>query len=308
MMFGLAEEFEYVQCDACATLYIARVPQDLADYYSTKYYSFDMDPEAVMGRPGVAQAVRALGRSVIFGRDRLAPLARRIPVRQLHTTIALFETVRLAGLPRGRSSAVLDVGCGSGALVYALSLVGVRTVHGVDPFNEGDREFRTGACVLSRGLEEVEETYDLIMLHHSLEHVPDPRATLAAARTRLREGGRVLVRMPTVSSEAWDRYGNSWMQLDPPRHLTVFSRPGMEIASTDAGLRVVAEVDDSTSFQFWASEQARAGIPLAAGNSHFLHPDKSSFTAAQIRAWEREAQALNAQRRGDQVAWVLEAA
>ncbi len=308
MMFGLDEVFPYRRCPGCSSLYIDTVPADLGDYYSTKYYSFDMDPQQVMGRPGIAQAVRAVGRSVLFGRNLAGGrVVRRIPVRQLQTTVDLFRAVRLAGLTRGPASRVLDVGSGSGALVYALSLVGLREVVGVDPFNEDDREFDTGARVLSCGLEDVTGTFDLVMMHHSLEHVPDPRETLAQARRVLNPGGRILVRMPTVSSAAYERYGTAWMQLDPPRHLTVFSRAGMSSATAAAGLRIVAAQDDSTSFQFWASEQALAGVPLVAENSHFLHPGRSAFSTSQIRAWEQESAVLNSQSRGDQVAWVLEA-
>lgn len=135
MMFGLDETFTYDRCADCGTLYIRVVPATLADYYSTKYYSFDLDPEAVVGRPGVRQGVAAIGRSIMTGHGVLGRVAHRLaPVRQVQTTLAMFGSVRTAGLPRGASSRVLDVGCGSGALVYAMSLAGL-DVTGVDPFN-----------------------------------------------------------------------------------------------------------------------------------------------------------------------------
>lgn len=309
MMFGLDESFRYGRCPDCASLFIQEVPDDLADYYSTKYYSFDLDPQSVMGRPGVSQAVALMGRSVLLGHNVLGRFVRRlVGVRQVQTTMALFESVRLAGLPRGKESRVLDVGSGSGALVYALSLVGLSEVTGVDPFNESDRVFDTGAQVLRRDLSEVQGEYDLIMLHHCLEHVPSPRETMEQVRRLLAPGGRVLVRMPTVSSEAFERYGTSWLQLDPPRHLTIFSRIGMERLCADGDLVIVELSDDSTAFQFWASEQARAGVPLVSETSHFVNPGKSAFSAGRLRDWEKEAAALNAQGRGDQAAWVLTSA
>lgn len=309
MMFGLDESFRYARCADCASLFIQEIPLDLVDYYSTKYYSFNLDPEAVIGRRGVAQAVGLVGRSVLLGHNVIGRGVRRaIGVRQVQTTMALFESVRLAGLPRGRESRVLDVGSGSGALVYALSLVGLREVTGIDPFNETDRTFDTGAQVRARDLSEVQGSYDLVMLHHCFEHVPDPRETLNQVRRVLAPGGRVLVRMPTVSSEAFERYGTSWMQLDPPRHLTVFSRLGMERLCARVGLLIKELSDDSTAFQFWASEQARSGVSLVSDTSHFVHPDRSAFSADQIRAWEKEAASLNARGRGDQAAWVLTSA
>ena len=307
-MFGLGESFRYGRCRECGSVFIAEVPGDLADYYSSKYYSFDIDPEALMGRPGVSRAVAALGRSTLFGRRLLSRAVRRtVAVRQVRTTLALFESVALAGLSRGHESRVLDVGCGSGALVYALSLAGLHDVAGVDPFVDADRTFDTGARLLRKDLPEVDGVFDLIMLHHSLEHVPSPRSTMREVRQRLAPGGRVLVRMPTVSSAAFERYGSSWMQLDPPRHLTVFSREGMQRLCADLHLHVERVQDDSTSFQFWASEQVQNGIPLVSERSHFVDPRASSFSAARLRGWDQEARALNRAGRGDQAAWVLTA-
>jgi hypothetical protein len=95
------------------------------------------------------------------------------------------------------------------------------------------------------------------------------------------------------------------MQLDPPRHLTLFSRLGMERLCARAGFTITEVRDDSTAFQFWTSEQVRAGVPLISDTSHFVHPSRSAFTSRQIREWEKEAESLNARGRGDQAAWVL---
>ena len=39
-MFGTGEPFAYFQCAACGCLQIARIPDNLADYYGDGYYSF----------------------------------------------------------------------------------------------------------------------------------------------------------------------------------------------------------------------------------------------------------------------------
>lgn len=304
MMYGDDESFSYAQCADCRSVFIMEVPSNLADYYSERYYSFKRDPQVVMGRPGVAQALSVVGRSILFGRRLVGVGVRRaLPVRQAQTVISLFESVRLAGLSQGQQSRLLDVGSGSGDLVYALSLTGL-SVTGVDPFGT-DRAFDTGATLRNATIDDLDDEFDLIMMHHALEHVPDPHHTMTRVRELLAPGGRVLVRMPTVSSEAFDRYGAKWMQLDPPRHLTLFSRIGMQRLCSRAGLVVRQAIDDSTGFQFWASEQAQVGTALVSPSSHFVDPRSSRFSRTQIRAWDREANALNRAGRGDQVAWVL---
>lgn len=308
-MFGLDESFDYLECPGCASLYIRTIPDDLPDYYSTKYYSFEVDPEQAMGRFPASLAVRAVGHSVIFGSGIAArTIARASGRRQVQTLCTLFDSVRRAGLPSGRASRILDVGAGSGTLVYALGRAGLTDVTGIDPFNSGDRTFDTGGRILKRSLDEVEETFDLVMLHHSFEHVPDPSETLAQVERVLAPGGRVLVRMPTVDSEAFATYREHWIQLDPPRHLTLFSRKGMATLAGRAGFRITETFDDSSSFQFWGSEQSERGTAMVAEDSHFMNPGRSGFDRARIRAWERRSEELNACSHGDQAAWVLERA
>jgi SAM-dependent methyltransferase len=307
VMFGLDEKFNYACCPGCGSLYITTIPDDLADYYSTKYYSFDIDPEEAMGGRLAARAVATIGRSVLFGSGRLADaLVRATGRRQVQTLATLFTSVRRAGIPQGRETRILDVGAGSGSLVFALGLAGLADVTGIDPFNAGDRTFSTAGRVLRRSLADVEGRFDLVMLHHSFEHVPDPAATLDEVAAVLAPGGRVLVRMPTVDSEAYAHYGTDWIQLDPPRHLTLFSRPGMAAVAERTGFRVVSTFDDSSSFQFWGSEQVRQGVAMTAENSHFMDTSRSGFTAAEVRAWERRSAELNDCSRGDQAGWVLE--
>jgi SAM-dependent methyltransferase len=307
MMFGWDESFTYLTCAECGTVWLPEVPDDLGRYYPEDYYSVDTDPEHALGRPGVRQFASAVARSVLFGSSRLASTARRaVRMRQFHSYVTVLEGIAAAGMPKGKETRVLDVGCGSGIMIYALALAGVKAPMGVDPFAPADRTFDNGALLVRRELDDVEGTFDLIMFHHSLEHVPDPAASLTAAMTKLAPGGRILARMPTVSGEAYEKYGAAYYGLDAPRHITIPSRAGVEALAERVGLRVVRTRDDSTSAQFWASEQVRRGIPLMAPNSHMVSERESPFTKAEIAEWNERARALNEIDRGDQAAWVLE--
>jgi SAM-dependent methyltransferase len=305
-MFGRDESFTYLVCADCGTLALEEMPEDMGQYYPEDYYSIDTDPEVALGRPGVRQFATSVARSILFGRRTVASAAQRVVrMRQFHSFVSVVDSVAFAGLPAGRSSAVLDVGCGSGIIVYALALAGIRSSLGVDPFAPADRTFDTGARLLRRDLGEVEGAFDLVMFHHSLEHVPDPGASLEAAKGLLSPGGRILVRMPTVSSDAYREYGADWVQLDAPRHVALFSRPGVDALAARHGLRVAQVRDDSTSLQFWGSEQVRRSIPYVAPASHLISERDSIFTDDQIASWEARAVRLNAAGRGDQAAWVL---
>jgi hypothetical protein len=115
----------------------------------------------------------------------------------------------------------------------------------------------------------------------------------------------VRLRVPTVSAEAWTRYGADWVQFDAPRHLYLHSHASLAAVAAQAGLAVVSQVCDSTGFQFWGSEQYRRGIALDAPTSYAVDPAASGFSPAEIAGFEAAARALNAAGRGDQIDVVL---
>jgi SAM-dependent methyltransferase len=259
-----------------------------------------------MGAPVVRQFAQLVIGSALWGRGMLSGLATAvIPRRQLRTLVSVLGSIRQAGLVNGKQTSVLDVGCGSGMLVFALGLAGVKDVIGVDPFMSGGRDLSTGGQLRRQDLSEVEGSYDLIMFHHSLEHVPDPEASLREALRRLTPRGRVLVRMPTPSSHAFETYRAGWVSLDAPRHFVVLSRQGMGTLCERLGAAVLSVTDDSTGFQFWGSEQYLRGIPLMDPRSVMVKPGAAPFSKAQRQGWEKQALALNRAGRGDQAAWVI---
>ena len=82
--------------------------------------------------------------------------------------------------------------------------------------------------------------FDAIVFNHSLEHVDDPAAAVAAAARLLRPGGLLAIAVPNFGS--WHRrlFRSAWFQLDLPRHLQHFDRASLAGLSERAGLRPVA--------------------------------------------------------------------
>jgi len=178
-MFGIEADFDYSICAGCGSLALVSIPEDLAAYYPTNYYSVDLDPERALGAPGIRQFAQMVTGSVLWGRGAVSGAATAvIPRRQLRTLVSVLHSIRRAGLVNGRATRVLDVGCGSGMLVFALGLAGMKDVAGIDPFLSGERDLSTGGRLRRQDLSQVEGHYDLIMFHHSFEHVPDPEAVL----------------------------------------------------------------------------------------------------------------------------------
>lgn len=295
--------YDYAQCDACQSLQIVTIPPDLDRYYT------DDDLTPPPSGPLRAHMQRLRDAYLLWGHDPgLAPiqrwLGRWLAVHHPEPAGASLGSLRIT-----RSARVLDVGCGHGVLLNRLAALGFAHLTGVDPFTRlaSPRGWRFVPGTLD-ALPASLGPWDVIMLHHSLEHVPDPAATLRAARARLAPGGVCIVRTPVIPCAAWDHYRIHWVQIDAPRHLFIASRAALSDLAGAAGLRLTRMVADSTAFQFWGSAQAQRGIPLDAAWSYAVHPARSAFRPAQLRAFERAAQHLNRIDQGDQVAAYLAAA
>ena len=285
MMFGTRELFEYQECIDCGTIQRLSDVADEGRFYPDGYYSF-----ARPSRNSRIIAIRdahALGTKSILG--AVASLVRYDPIVGVIGDFGIDP-----------SSRVLDVGCGAGKLLHRMSAAGFKNLTGVDPFVS---EPTSGAVTIHKSdLQTMSGEFDFIMFNHSLEHVPDPVQNLGNARKLLSPEGRILVRIPTSSSDAWTEYGPDWVQLDAPRHIVIPSRKGMSALAERCGLSVRQSIDDSTAFQFWGSEMYRKSKPLASSQPNDV------FSRHELRRFAKRAAKLNIERRGDQTAFLLTAA
>lgn len=304
MMFATHVEFLYHECADCRSLQISEIPnvETLARHYPENYYSLrkiGATDEAVFTAP-----------PVISLRDRMKKWRDQHALGVNHPIGAILEIFRpalgatryLAAIKiRRLTDRILDVGCGANTeILEKLAGVGFKNLLGCDPFISADVSILAGVKILKRTAREIEGKFDIVMFHHSFEHLPDPRETLIAVKKLLSSGGICLIRMPTPSSDAYETYGPNWVQLDPPRHLILPSRSGMKILANECGFLLERVVDDSSRFQFTASELYLRDVPLQEQHDGF-------FSNEALKAYDRQSEVLNATHRGDQAAFVLRA-
>jgi len=279
MMLGFGDEFIYFKCESCGCLQISEQPENLARYYPASYYSFDVEESGFKAL--VRDWLTLNGPSLLFGSKNWF---KRGNWRSVATV--------------PRNARILDVGCGAGSFVRQLSRLGFSDLTGLDPFIEASRVYSSNVRLIKGQLENLTGSFDVVMLHHSLEHMWDQVGAATKIRSLLSDGGQAIIRVPTVDSYAWERYYTNWANLDPPRHFYLHSRVSIRELLENSGFVVEQIIDDANEFGIVGSENAR------------LNRSTVCKTPLPDGSWKTDVariDVLNSSQRGDQISLVARA-
>ncbi len=224
-MLGTPGAFEVAVCADCGsgTTFPILEPEQLAALYPDAYGPYaETDGGLVQA---ISKAIRARQGRLALSRFPLKAIAARAPGRGL------------------------DVGCGRGDLAAEFVDRGW-TMVGVEPSpNACDAARARGVEARVGTLATVElepGAYDMIVFQHSLEHTLDPAGDLEKVLAALAPGGLLAVTVPNFGNWQARRFRDRWFHLDLPRHRTHFTRDGLRLLATHAGLEV-QEIGTSTS-------------------------------------------------------------
>ena len=292
-MYGAAGVFSYLECAACGCLQLQNCPPDMAPWYPPDYCSYG--PVKVRTVPAWRRSLKSLRTRMLLGVLGRGGrwLCRVLPFPPYGGWMQCLSL--------GLDARILDVGCGSGHLLLRLQRDGFRSLSGLDPYIAETLAYPGGLMVKKQPLEDLDGEFDLIMLHHSFEHMARPREVLSTLVAHLAQDGRLLIRIPLAGSYAWRKYGTSWANLDAPRHLFLHTPTSLALLAAAAGMAVESVSYDSQYKQIALSEW----ISLGGTMMDFDQREKTYFTAKDIRGFRRAARTLNARRDGDAAAFIL---
>jgi SAM-dependent methyltransferase len=148
----------------------------------------------------------------------------------------------------GRPSSTLEVGCGDGALLCELhargfggGLSGVEITQAAVDIARGRPELESVELYDGLHLGAADGAYELGIVSHVLEHVPDPAALL---REVARVCDAVVMEVPLEANVSARRDAKREHAAEVG-HLQRLDRAGARAIATRAGLRIVAELEDS---------------------------------------------------------------
>lgn len=148
-------------------------------------------------------------------------------------------------LPPDGGGAVLDVGCGNGDFLSLARDMGW-VAKGIDMDPTAVKVARErGLDVQCVNVEELAVTsegqFDVITLSHVIEHVHRPVDLLKTLHSMLKPGGVLWLETPNLYSLGHSRFGANWRDLDPPRHLVLFTPDALRRALKEAGFEDIRQ-------------------------------------------------------------------
>ena len=168
---------------------------------------------------------------------------------------------RMEVIRRFRSSGtLLDIGCGSGELIYVAQQMGYEAA-GVDYSESLVRYVREKyrAEVYLGDLETVPllHRFDIAVMSHILEHTTDPEATLTRVRRLLNPRGLLYVAVPNV--DCWESRFRGWASYEP-YHLWYFNQDSLSRLLGKVGYQVV-DIHTWEPYSAWLNTAVRSLVP-----------------------------------------------
>lgn len=238
-MFGTNEVFEYNICSFCETIQIKDIPLNLSDYYPKEYYSYNRDLKSTVKKIIKQKTINILAFIKNDFIKNQGFIGSGISYNDL-------------------KKSVLDIGCGDGKLLKTLKVNGFSDLTGIDPYMEHDYIIK-GLKLQKMNLEQISGTYNLIMSHHSFEHMSDPHIFFKNLVRLLEDDGRIILRIPIYPNYIWDIYNVDWIQLDAPRHLFTYTLKAIKFLCDIHSLMILTLKYDSLPWSLASTEYCMKG-------------------------------------------------
>jgi 2-polyprenyl-3-methyl-5-hydroxy-6-metoxy-1,4-benzoquinol methylase len=174
----------------------------------------------------------------------------------------MFPRLEQVGIRLSPETRVLDVGCGSGALLNALCNTFGCSGLGIDVDKRRIALARAQPrrAQFECGLfdpQKLQGRFDIVISNAVIEHVTDPRNFLRGMSQALRPKGQMFVLTPNAASLSYRILGSWWRELlSIGEHIYLFTPGSLEVCAREAGLATTAV---SSAFDFALPELSCRG-------------------------------------------------
>ena len=188
------------------------------------------------------KAGHRFAKSVLSLAHRLLKLCL-LPLWMLNGLKREADYLRFMTLAHEPAGKLLDVGCGGGRFLNRMKRHGW-SVEGIDFDEQATRKVTVrygikthvgdlAQCALPAN------SFDVITMSQTIEHLYDPKATLQESLRVLKPGGLLVITTPNADSLGASEFGAFWRGWEAPRHLHLFSVASLQLLTQHAGFAVI---------------------------------------------------------------------
>ncbi|MCL4552751.1 MAG: class I SAM-dependent methyltransferase [Candidatus Marsarchaeota archaeon] len=231
-LFRAAGVWGFLSCPQCGLIWLnpRPVPEDIGKVYQT-YYTHqgeisqvsDSLPTRVSGfaKEGYWATKYGYYKESLGAWKKL--LGMLIYFRPFFRVSLDARIMYLPAQPNGR---LLEIGFGNGRTLELMKDLGWH-VEGLDIDPVSVENAKGKGLSVRLGVLEAQgypnDHFDAIIMSHLIEHVHEPLQLLRECHRILKPGGRLVLVTPNSQSWGHKIFKDSWVGLDPPRHLHLFA-------------------------------------------------------------------------------------
>ncbi|CAN7361649.1 class I SAM-dependent methyltransferase [Phenylobacterium sp. LjRoot219] len=213
--FSRIRQIHYDRCAECGFVFANPMPTDavLADFYNSAFYN----------------NYRVLEEQTIAAEPYFSVSAYR-DLRELATWIEA-----------DRAAAILDYGCGPGSFLALLrDEFGFANVEGLElNLHSAEVARRCYGLELAPDVGALhQQSYDVIVLFETIEHLSDPDEVVATCARLLSPCGVLFVTTPSVRNIPARRFPSHCVHYTGPSHVSLFTEQALERLLSRHGLRI----------------------------------------------------------------------
>ncbi|MCD6565599.1 MAG: class I SAM-dependent methyltransferase [Bacteroidales bacterium] len=222
--------FDIVKCEHCGVFITCEDTHivNSEPYYSSDYGPFIEEKHKSKSQQGKQTVTKKISRKFQPGRKSI--------FLYKYTQIALSRLSWMQQVTIRPESKILDVGCGTG--IIGSHLADFAEVVGIEPNASAAQLARDkGLQVVTGTLNDFnsQEQFDLVLLSHVLEHLPDPLADIQHIHQILKPKGKLIIAVPNVNALERKIFNKYWDGWDVPRHIHHFNPKSLRFLLRKAG-------------------------------------------------------------------------
>lgn len=132
---------------------------------------------------------------------------------------------------------ILDYGCGRGYFIDEARRHGYKT-YGVEISRSAIYYCKNIGLNVVNNLEDINDTFDIVLMHNSLLKSPDPILTIKSIRNKMNDNGYLIIKVPYSKTKSWKLFQTSDLQFFNQQYLQHFSTKSLKLLLEKSGFEL----------------------------------------------------------------------